>query len=364
MKALVFERSIPRYAAARVVSSLGSGRGVTVAPLRLMDIDPPDLPGPDWTRVRPRLAGICGSDLATLDGKSSRYFEPIVSLPFVPGHEVVGDVEGHDSEVAGRVVIEPVLGCLARGVDPPCPACAIGDTGGCERVAFGHLKAGLQTGYCADTGGGWSDGLVAHTSQLHPVPDRVSDEAAVMVEPAACAVHAALAAGVTEGSSVVVIGAGTLGLCTVAALRQLTLPGTLLAGAKHPAQRQLASALGADLVVDPNEVPRAVRRLTRSLAAGAQLTGGADVVLDCVGTADSIEHALSVVRPRGRVILVGMPGTTRIDLTPLWHREISLTGAYAYGRETPGNNGKRPRTFELAFDLVDQAGLDRLVSAH
>jgi threonine dehydrogenase-like Zn-dependent dehydrogenase len=364
MKALVFERSIPRYAAARVVSSLGSGRGVTVAPLRLMDIDPPDLPGPDWTRVRPRLAGICGSDLATLDGKSSRYFEPIVSLPFVPGHEVVGDVEGHDSEVAGRVVIEPVLGCLARGIDPPCPACAIGDTGGCERVAFGHLKAGLQTGYCADTGGGWSDGLVAHTSQLHPVPDRVSDEAAVMVEPAACAVHAALAAGVTEGSSVVVIGAGTLGLCTVAALRQLTLPGTLLAGAKHPAQRQLASALGADLVVDPNEVPRAVRRLTRSLAAGAQLTGGADVVLDCVGSADSIEHALSVVRPRGRVILVGMPGTTRIDLTPLWHREISLTGAYAYGRETPGNNGKRPRTFELAFDLVDQAGLDRLVSAH
>jgi threonine dehydrogenase-like Zn-dependent dehydrogenase len=364
MKALLFERSIPRYAAARVVSSLGSGRGVTVAPLRLTDIDPPDLPGPGWTRVRPRLAGICGSDLTTLDGKSSRYFEPIVSLPFVPGHEVVGDVEGADRALTGRVVIEPVLGCRARGVDPPCPACAVGDTGGCERVAFGHLKAGLQTGYCADTGGGWSDGLVAHTSQLHPVPDRLSDEAAVMVEPTACAVHAALSAGVTEGSSVVVLGAGTLGLCTIAALRQLTLPGTLLAGAKHPAQRQLASALGADLVVDPGEVPRAVRRLTRSLAAGAQLTGGADVVLDCVGSADSIEHALSVVRPRGRVILVGMPGAARIDLTPLWHREISLTGAYAYGRESTGGNGSRPRTFELAFELVDHAGLDRLVSAH
>jgi threonine dehydrogenase-like Zn-dependent dehydrogenase len=106
-----------------------------------------------------------------------------------------------------------------------------------------------------------------------------------------------------------------------------------------------------------------VRRRTRSLAAGAQLTGGADVVLDCVGSADSIEHALSVVRPRGRVILVGMPGATRIDLTPLWHREISLTGAYAYGRESTGGNGSRPRTFELAFELVDHAGLDRLVSA-
>jgi threonine dehydrogenase-like Zn-dependent dehydrogenase len=363
VKALLFERSIPRYAAARVVSSLGSGRGVTVAPLKLTDIDQPDLPGPGWTRVRPRLAGICGSDLTTLDGRSSRYFEPIVSLPFVPGHEVVGDVESDGNGAAGRVVIEPVLGCLARGVDPPCPACAVGDTGGCERVAFGHLKAGLQTGYCADTGGGWSDGLVAHVSQLHPVPDGLSDEAAVMVEPAACAVHAALAAGVTEGSNVVVLGAGTLGLCTVAALRQLALPGTLLAGAKHPAQRQLASLLGADLVVDPGEVSRAVRRLTRSLSAGAQLTGGADVVLDCVGSAESIEEALSVVRPRGRVILVGMPGTARLDLTPLWHREISLTGAYAYGRESAGGNGSRPRTFELAFDLVVQAGLERLVSA-
>jgi len=359
VKALLFERSLPRYAAARVVSSLGSGRGVSVAPLRLTDLDQPALPGPGWTRVRPRLAGICGSDLATLDGRSSRYFEPIVSMPFVPGHEVVGEVE--DGNGGGRVVIEPVLGCVARGVDPPCPACAVGDTGGCERVAFGHLKAGLQTGYCADTGGGWSDGLVAHATQLHPVPDGLSDESAVMVEPAACAVHAALAAGVTEGSNVVVLGAGTLGLCTIAALRQLTLPGTLLAGAKHPAQRQLATQLGADLVVDPGEVPRAVRRLTRSLTAGAQLTGGADVVLDCVGSASSIEAALSVVRPRGRVILVGMPGTVRLDLTALWHREISLTGAYAYGREAAG--GERPRTFELAFDLVEHAGLERLVSA-
>jgi threonine dehydrogenase-like Zn-dependent dehydrogenase len=361
MKALLFERSIPRYAAARVVSSLGSGRGVGVSPLRLADVDPPELPGPDWRRVRPRLSGICGSDLTTLDGKSSRYFEPIVSLPFVPGHEVVGDLDTGGNGTARRVVIEPVLGCAARGVEPPCPACAVGDTGGCERVAFGHLKAGLQTGYCADTGGGWSDGLVAHASQLHPVPDGLSDEAAVMVEPAACAVHAALGAGVTEGSTVVVLGAGTLGLCTIAALRQHALPGTLLAGAKHPGQRRLASTLGADLVVDPAEVPRAVRRLTRSLTAGGQLTGGADVVVDCVGSGPSIEEAMSIVRPRGRVILVGMPGSVRLDLTPLWHREINLSGAYAYGREAAGPD--RPRTFELAFDLVVQAGLERLVSA-
>ena len=120
MKALVFERNVPRFAAARVTSALaGSGRGVRVGPLEFVEVDPPRMPGPGWVRVRPRLAGICGSDLATLDGRSSRYFEQLVSFPFVPGHEIVGDVEGGALD-RRRVVIEPVLGCEVRGIDPPC----------------------------------------------------------------------------------------------------------------------------------------------------------------------------------------------------------------------------------------------------
>jgi len=353
LKALVFERNLPRWAASRGASALaGTGRGVRVGPLRLVDVEPPLLPGPEWVSVRPTLAGICGSDLATLDGRSSRYFEDVVSFPFVPGHEVVGEVEG------SRVVIEPVLGCAARGIVPPCSACAQGHTGSCERVAFGHLQPGLQTGYCTDTGGGWSNTLVAHHSQLHPVPDSMTDEAAVMVEPTACAVHAVLAADIQEGSTVAVLGAGTLGLCTVAALRHLRLPGAVVAGAKHPEQRRLAADLGADLVAEPGQVRRTVRRQTRSLTVGDRLTGGADVVIDCVGSAASVEEALAVVRPAGKVVLVGMPGTVKVDLTPLWHREINLMGAYAYGREANGR-----RTFEVAFDLVAEADLGRLVSA-
>src|ERR1039458_1093259 len=90
MKALLFERSLPRFAASRLASGFGSGRGAKVAPLRLVDADAPRLPGEGWHHVRPVLSGICGSDLATLDGRSSRYFEDIVSFPFIPGHEVVG----------------------------------------------------------------------------------------------------------------------------------------------------------------------------------------------------------------------------------------------------------------------------------
>ena len=354
MKALVFERSLPRLAAARAAGALTPGLGARLGALRLVDIEEPALPGPGWERVRPLLSGICGSDLTTVDGRASRWFEPIVSFPFVPGHELVGTAED-----GRRVVVEPVLGCAARGITPPCAACAGGDVGRCERIAFGHLAPGLQTGYCEDTGGGWGAVLVAHQSQLHDVPDALDDAAAVMVEPAACAVHGALAAGDVSGAVVVVLGAGTLGLCTIAALHRLALPGTVVTGAKYPDQQRLARDLGATIAVEPGEVRRAVRRVARSLVIGDRLAGGADIVIDCVGSAESLEEALAVVRPRGRVVMVGMPGRVSVDLTPLWQREVELVGAYAYGAEQ--SLGRR--TFDVALELVHDAGLHRLVSA-
>jgi threonine dehydrogenase-like Zn-dependent dehydrogenase len=367
VKALRFERNLPRFAAATVAGRIAGGAGAKVGPLRLRSIDPPDLPGAGWTEIKPRLAGICGSDLSTIDGLSSRYFEPIVSFPFVPGHEVVADLDAPcDGVPAGRVVLEPVLGCVTRGIDPVCDACARGDLGNCERIAFGAIEPGLQSGFCCDTGGGWSTRMVAHASQLHPVPAGWSDEAAVMVEPTACAVHGALAARVETGDLVVVLGAGALGLLTIAAVRRYAPACTVVAVAKHPVQRDLARELGADTVVAPGEVARAVRRATGTMALGdgdiVRLTGGADVVIDCVGNDASLAQSLAVVRPRGRITMVGMPGRTQIDLTGLWQREITLAGAYAYGTETLPDGGRR-RTFDLAFELVGAADLGRLVSA-
>jgi len=360
MRALRYERDVVRFGAARVAGALRPGTGARFGPLALADIERPDLPGPDWVRIRPRLAGICGSDLATVDGKSSRWFEPIVSFPFIPGHEVVADTDD-----GRRVVLEPVLGCVARGISPVCPACADGRLGSCGHLAHGRLDAGLQTGYCCDTGGGWSTDMVAHPSQLHDVPDELDDAAAVMVEPAACAVHAALSATVRPDDVVAVIGAGTLGLLTVAALDRFSRPGRLVVAAKHDHQRRWADELGGGNTVlcDPDELPRAVRRLTGTQVLGPpdRLTGGADVTIDCVGSAESIASALAVTRPGGRVVLVGMPGVQRVDLTPLWQRELHLVGAYAYGTEHV--DGERRRTFDLALELVAARRLGRLVTA-
>jgi threonine dehydrogenase-like Zn-dependent dehydrogenase len=179
----------------------------------------------------------------------------------------------------------------------------------------------------------------------------MSDEAAVMVEPAACGVHAAMS---TAASDFAVIGAGTLGLCTIAALRAFTTPHVLIAAAKHPAQRQFASDLGADVVVDPDGLPRAVRRaVPGAMVAGTQLTSGVDAVFDCVGSESSLALALQVVAPGGTIVLLGMPGRVTVDLTSLWHREVSVRGAYTYTTDD----------FTKAFDLVQDARLDRLVSA-
>ena len=346
MKALVFSRKPAKFAAAMVAGRLAPGAGAKVGPLALRDVDPPELPGTGWVRVRPRLSGICGSDLATIDGTSSRWFEPIVSFPFTPGHEVVGELDD-----GSRVALVPVLSCVARGISPVCPACAEGRINHCERIGFGDLEPGLQCGFCESTGGGWSTLMVAHDSQLVPIPDDLSDEAAVLLEPAACAVHAA--AQVTAGQ-VALIGAGTLGLLTIAALRAAHPDLDLTATAKHPHQRSLARELGADRVVAPAELERAVRAAAGSMRLhNGQLGGGVPAVVDCVGSADSLAQALRIAAPGGTIHAVGMPGVTTLDLTPLWQREVALRGAYAYERPD----------FDAALELVRRLDLGRLVTA-
>jgi threonine dehydrogenase-like Zn-dependent dehydrogenase len=346
MKALLFSRKPVKFAAAMVAGRLAPGSGARVGPLALRDIDPPELPGPGWVRVRPRLAGICGSDLATIDGTSSRWFEPIVSFPFTPGHEVVGQLDD-----GTRVIVVPVLSCVARGIDPVCAACAEGRINHCERIGYGQLEPGLQCGFCETTGGGWSTLMVAHEQQLVMVPDDLSDEAAVLVEPTSCAVHAA--AQVTAGSAAV-MGAGTLGLLTIAALRHGRPDIDIIATAKHPHQRTLATEMGADTVVAPSELERAVRARSGSMRLdNGQLSGGIAAVVDCVGSAESIAQALRITAPGGTIHAVGMPGVTTVDLTPLWQREVALRGAYAYQRAD----------FDTAIDLIRSLDLGRLVSA-
>jgi threonine dehydrogenase-like Zn-dependent dehydrogenase len=367
--ALQYKKSVPRYllmrAGAKHVKGLDTGR---LSPLQLEEVAEPKLPTPDWVRVRPLLSGICGSDLGTLSAESSPYFSPITSPPFVMGHEILGEVVEDNSgfAVGERVVVEPALGCEVRGKEPPCAYCASGRYALCVNVAKGDISPGIQTGFCRDTGGGWSEGtLVAHPSQLYRVPDEVPDETAVVIEPLACAVHAALKVEPGPEETTLVIGAGSVGLCVVAALRQLTETGRLMCVAKHERQRKEALRLGADEVVHPRET---YGGLTKALGADVYASelgkpvvmGGAEKVFDCVGAPGTIEDATRLCAPGGAVVLVGMPAARScLDLTALWHKEIRLAGAYAYGAEE--YRGEKMESFELAMSIAQEVKLDNLV---
>ena len=220
MLAVTLYRSEARYGLVR--ASRGDPR-VAAGELSLLHfggVPEPVLPGPSWLVVRPRLAGICGSDLAAVTGHASLYLAALTSYPFVPGHEVVGETARETGWWSSPCSAAGCGGSTrpARSARPDGPDSASGSTAGMSRWGSRPDTAPAPVG----VGG---EKLVAHHSQLHPVPDVLSDEAAVLIEPFSCAVHAALRARVASDERVLVNGAGTMGLLTLAAVRAFTTPG-------------------------------------------------------------------------------------------------------------------------------------------
>jgi threonine dehydrogenase-like Zn-dependent dehydrogenase len=365
MKALQVDRNVRRLGLARLASAMSPAMATRVGPLEYVSVDPPEPPGPEWQPVRTRLSGICGSDLSLIEGHASLYFDDWVSFPFVPGHEIVGQLDDDT-----RVVIEPVLGHGAHGFEPPFDGAAPGDGDDYAHLATGPLDPGIQTGFCRATGGGWGPLFVAHRSQIHRIDDDMPDERAVLVEPLAAGIHAALLTAPTvaarqDGSvepTVAVLGAGTMGLAAVAGLRRYVPGVQIIVGARYRHQQRLARQFGADVVVPPAELPRAVRRAVGCHVVGDQLSSGAHATIDAVGTSASIGECLRITRPRGRVVLLGMPAEVTIDLTGLWHRETELKGAYTYGTERLAD-GTTSRTFDLAIETATAIEAEQLVSA-
>lgn len=361
MKAIEYVKSVPRYVAARYAGRTWRSLYTTrLGTVRLAEIDPPTMPGSAWARLRPVLSGICGSDLATIAAQGSPYFSPFTSTPFVFGHEVVAEViepgpEAGDFKAGDRVVLSPPLHCEVRGIIDRCEACARGQIGHCRNVTRGDISAGIQTGYCRDTGGGWSESFVAHRVQLFSVPNQMSDEAAVLIEPLSCCLSAALAVELGDDETALVLGCGTIGALTISALRSVGSRCRIVAVAKHPHQQEAAHRLGADEVVGTDRSER--ERMTGLLGSelfrpeiGAPVgLGGADACFDCVGSGTTLDDAMRFTRAMGTVIVVGMPGMPRgVDWTAMWHKELRIRGSYT----------ATDATFRRAIEIMeDQDGL-------
>lgn len=365
MKGLVFNLSIPKYLLAKGIG--GMYPKIHYGPgscLSLRELASPTPPGPEWVRLRPLMTGLCGSDMSAFFFKASPQLQPFNSFPAVLGHEILAEVTelgpaSRGVEVGQRVAVNPLLPCRLRGIQPPCKPCAAGLENGCERTADGCLAAGMMLGYQKDLPGGMGTEMVAHPSQLHPVPDRVSHRQGVLVEPLAVSLHAVLKVPLKDEDRVLVIGGGPVAFAALWALRALghRCHVTLLATEEY--QLKLARQLGADETFrvgnDATETAEVVRltgaRVYKTLIGPPALTGGFEVTLDCIGSAASVQASMRYTRALGKVVLVGAAGVLeRVDWSTVWRNELTVLGSYVYGPES--FRGERKHTFDLVLELL------------
>jgi threonine dehydrogenase-like Zn-dependent dehydrogenase len=327
-------------------------------PTRLVDIDEPGFLGPDWVVVRPRLAGICGSeakavlldyasmtDPADAVDQRKHPMKNFLSSPHVLGHEVVGEVAAVGPEAEGlivgdRVVLNPWLTCAPRGVEPVCAACSAGDLSMCHSFGKGAFVPGMHIGLCRDVNGGFADLMPAHDSMLFTVPTGLTDEQAVFADPFAVSLHAVTRHPPRPGARVLVYGAGALGQCTTAILRALHPDVEVMVVARFEAQRLQAERLGA-LTAMPEPRLELIERVAEWSGGVLQpsdglpmaFPGGVDVVYDTVGAAETLEVGCRVLRARGTLLKLGMHGAAKWDDTPVYLKEIIYTGSNAFGIE-------------------------------
>jgi len=345
------------------------------SPFGLHEIDEAQLYRPDWVITKPILSGICGSDakLVLGDFNTGDIDNPMAafsSLPHVPGHEVVAEVvalgpEARGLDVGQRVVLNPWLTCGPRGIEPQCPPCQVGDLSMCWNFTKGGLGPGVHIGVITRAPGAWAERLAAHDSMLIPVPDGISNEAAVLADPFSVSFHAIVRHPPPPSGRVLVYGAGALGLTSVAILRALYPDVEVGVVARFESQKQMALQFGASAVFDHE--PRLA--LVEELAAwsGAVLhlpldglpvthPGHIDVVYDSIAKAETLEVDVRVLAERGRLVYTGVATPERWESTPIYFKEITIAGSNAFGFED--FDGKRQHAISHYLDFVADDRLD------
>jgi L-iditol 2-dehydrogenase len=253
----------------------------------------------DKTQVRVGAVGLCGSDLHWFG--EAGIGDATLDRPLVLGHEFAGTVIG--GPLDGRLVaVDPAMPCGR------CHTCAAGLGHLCPDVVFaGHGKQD----------GGLQEIVSWPTELLHPLPSTLSDEDGAMLEPVGVALHAHDLGRVRAGATVAVHGCGPIGLLLVQLLAATASRVVAVDPRQH--RRQAAGHMGADAWLSAEEAqdPQVLQDAT-----GGR---GADVAFEVAGTDGAVNDAMSVVRPGGRVILVGIPDEDRTSFRASLARRKGLT---------------------------------------
>lgn len=293
--------------------------------IEVCDVGEP-VAGPGEVLVRVAAAGICGSELEAFVTRSPRRPPPLIM-----GHEFCGQVVATGPGVTGpepgdRVVLSSLITC---GV---CDVCRDGDPHLCpRREVFGMKRPG-----------GFAELVAVPATTVWPLPEKVSPLEGALVEPLANAVHVFTLVQARLPETVVVIGAGTIGLLCLQVARALGA-FRLVAVDPSPSRLEVAHALGAEPVINPREMPlrEAIREFTRG--------PGADVVVDAAGTPETRRDAVAIARPGGEVVWIGL----HADDTGLSGYEVVLGE-----RRISGSYAVRPRDLRKAIGLFAHGRVD------
>ncbi|MEW5785151.1 MAG: alcohol dehydrogenase catalytic domain-containing protein [Bacillota bacterium] len=291
--------------------------------LQVLDKPLPE-PGAVDVLVRVEYCGICGSDLHA-------YKSGMFPFGLTIGHEYAGVIEAVGSAVKGwapgqRITGTASLACRA------CPSCRGGRDNICEAMnVIGVTREGAMAEY-----------LLTPAASLLAVPASMPLEFAALVEPLSVALHGVDLAAAAPGDTAVIIGGGTLGLCTLAELKRLGLKAVYMVELNE-ARAAVAAAMGADAVLNP-ERENVDNRLS-ALTGGA----GADLVFECVGLPDTIRDAANMARQGGSVVVLGICEVpVELFFLGLVTREIQLRTSY----------GSTAREFKRALDLLASKEID------
>ncbi|MHA2425173.1 MAG: zinc-dependent alcohol dehydrogenase [Candidatus Thorarchaeota archaeon] len=336
----------------------------------------PEIQHSRQVKVKSLMSGICASDLHQINVNVS-YAASILAKkenPFPMGHEVVGEVLEIGEDVnhlkpGDRVVLSPITHCNALGFEM-CPSCADGDFQTCYALAGVGDGSELEESYGGRlkfggfTGGGFSEKFIAFEGQLTKVPDSLPNELAVLAEPYAVSIHSIMKHVPKDDETVIVIGAGIIGLLMVAAIRSLESKCKLIVLARYPFQVEAAKQLGADIVLTERSRDRLYEEIAKLTdgelfkpALGRKIlygNRGPDIVYDSVGSDTTIDDALHYVRTNGTIVLVGfeLGSMKNVDWSLQIYKELNVIGSMMHGLED--FKGEKLDTFVLATKFLNE----------
>ena len=283
--------------------------------MRLDELPRPSI-GAEEVLVKVAQAGICRSDYEVIDGTR---LEAYVSYPIVLGHELAGTIIETGASVKRlhegmRVTAEAILRCDS------CERCLSGQSNLCQNYdEIGFVRHGSFAEYVA---------LPAHV--VHPVPETFSFEKASLAEPVACAVRNVMRAELIPGDSLAIVGPGSMGLLSTMAATLYSPEKIILVGVQQN-RLDLGVRCGATHTINARE--------TDPVACIQELTDGrgADVVIECAGSPQTVKQSVQMVRRGGRVVWLGLPGSdvaTDLIIDEIVFKELAIQASLAYTRES------------------------------